>query len=163
MRQPDFFGPVSLSGLDKAFSDTGTGYQVAYKNQESRAIIPANEAVTLKAYFRRTAFQRFMLTAGQLLLALIVGAVLGFVATMSEKNPMRWIIQTIGILVLPLSFRAVVFATYKDLPTFWIGQQLTIFEILFVVSIALFIASSLVVASQRQKRRAKAEARVVTG
>ncbi len=96
--------------------------------------------------FRRTLFQRIMLTAGQFVLAIACGVGLGFLATAPEKNPTRVVIQATGILVVPVAYRAAVFAVYKDLPIFWLGQSPpTVLEVSFAISIVFFIATSLVV------------------
>jgi hypothetical protein len=96
------------------------------------------ENISLRATFRRSNFQRFGLTAGLLVVAIIVGVLLGWLTTLPDKNWQGQMIAAIGVLGLPAAVRTAVFSTYKGLPNILVGQGMTIFDFSVLLAVVLF-------------------------
>lgn len=97
--------------------------------------------MTLHAKFRRTSFQRWSLTLGVAILALVVGAFGGRFTLMPDTSWIKYVITTLGLSGLVIAVRATVLVTYQDLPTLMTGRGTTIFELLYIVSIGLMVGA----------------------
>lgn len=131
----DFTAVISTKGIyDAKFNESNTAYQLDLGRRESRVTIPAGGEVILEATFRRTWFQRLLLIIGPILLAVIGGWFLGFIASLPSSNQLGVIIGGIGVLSLPFLMRSSVFSTYSKLPNVLSGQIPTIFDLIFLFS-----------------------------
>lgn len=139
-RSSDFTGVVSAKGIyDAEFKESSNAYGLDLGRRESRITIPAGGEILLEATLRRTWFQRLFLTVGQIILAIIGGWILGFVASLGSESRTATIIGGIGLVGLPYLMRSSVLSTYKDLPSLLSGQTPTVFELVFLLSLAIFI------------------------
>ncbi|HSS21212.1 MAG TPA: hypothetical protein VLL54_14155 [Pyrinomonadaceae bacterium] len=147
----DYVGNVIVDGLigpynqkgERSFVESGQDYQLNVGVQDSRVSIPANRHFVLKADFQRTAWQRFFLTWGQLVIALVIGAVLGIIAGRFRNTRTEFIVGGLGVLGLPFVIRASVFSTYTTLPAVATGQGITVFEIFFFVSFVIYAGAAI--------------------
>jgi hypothetical protein len=130
----DFIGIVSAKGIYGAnFSENNNAYQLDLGRRDSRITIPSGGEVRLEATLRRTWFQRLLLIFGPIILAIIGGYFLGFVASLPSNNQLGVIIGGLGIVGLPFLMRASVFSTYDKLPNVLSGQKPTIFDVIFLI------------------------------
>jgi hypothetical protein len=136
----DFVGDVTAGGLGARFveADNEKKYRLDRTQSESRLAIAAGTQLALRAHFRRTWFQRLFLTLGQVLLAVLAGFGLGYVASLPDKSALGPIINGVGIVGLPWLMRTPVLAAY-NLPSILAGHTITVFEIAFIISWALFV------------------------
>lgn len=147
-RPIDFVGDVSANGMNASFIEGEKEYKLDRGQSDSRLTIPPHEQITLKAQFRRTRFQRFFLTYGQILIAVISGVILGYLSSLPDKSVFAAIIQGIGVLGLPWIMRSSVFSSYKELPTLLSGQAPTVFEVVFLISWVLYAATTILTAKR---------------
>jgi len=126
-----------IRGFNWQFSptDDGRAYRAAGSAGDFRWIFLPGERIALDATFRRSAFQRYGLTIGLLLVALVVGSLLGWLTTLPDKNWQSQLITVAGVLGLPLAVRAAIFSTYKALPNVLTGQGMTIFDLMFIFDV----------------------------
>jgi hypothetical protein len=152
----DFTAVVSAKGVyDAKFSESGSVYRLDLGRRESRITIPSGGEVVLEATLRRTWFQRILLTLGQIVLAIVGGWFLGIIASLRSNSRIGVIIGGIGLVGLPYLMRSSVFSTYKDLPTLLSGQAPTVFELVFLLSLAVFIYTAWRTRWKRVKKRAR--------
>jgi hypothetical protein len=138
----DYFADVSISGLPISLAESENGDRYEFANSDPMVRTPMwGNTVTLHAKFERTSFQRWGLTLGVAVLALLVGAFGGWFTTLPDKSWIGFVITTLGLSGLVFAVRAAVLSTYKDLPTLMTGQGTTIFELLYLVSIALMVGA----------------------
>jgi hypothetical protein len=144
MRIPgEFYANPKISGLSWEFSsaDDGTVYRAVGRAGDIRWAIMPHEIVSVEATFRRGNFQRFGLTVGLTIIAILVGGLLGGLTTLPDKSWQGQLIAAVGILTLPFAVRTAVFGTYKGLPNILLGQGVTIFDLVFLLAVALLCAS----------------------
>lgn len=152
----EFTAVVSAKGIyDAEFTESDNAYRLDLGRRESRITIPAGGEVVIEATLRRTRWQQILLTVGQVVLAIIGGWFLGFIASLSSDSPIGTVIGGIGLIGLPYLMRSSVLSTYKDLPTLLSGQVPTIFELVFLFSLALFIYTAWKTWRKREKRAAR--------
>ncbi len=140
----DYEGEVTLEGLigpynqrgERSFVESGQDYQLNLGVQDSRVSIPANKHFVLKADFQRSTWQKLFLTAGQLVIALIIGGVLGIIATLI------FFFAALGVASLPFVQRAAVFAKYTSLPAVATGEGVTVFELFFFASFLFYAGAA---------------------
>jgi len=136
----EFTAVVSARGIyDVEFTEGDSAYRLDLGRRESRITIPTGGEVVIEATLRRTRFQQILLTVGQIVLAIVGGWFLGFIANLRSNSQIGTIIGGIGLIGLPYLMRSSVFSTYKDLPNLLSGQAPTIFELVFLFSLLLFI------------------------
>ncbi|MET0465866.1 MAG: hypothetical protein ABW007_22075 [Chitinophagaceae bacterium] len=130
----DFIGIVSAKGINDAnFSENNNTYRLDLGRRDSRITIPSGGEFRLEATLRRTWFQRLLLIFGPIILAIIGGYFLGFVASLPSNSQLGVIIGGLGIVALPFLMRASVFSTYDKLPNLLSGQKPTIFDVIFLL------------------------------
>jgi hypothetical protein len=139
----DYFADVSIDRLPISLSESENAdrYEFANIDPMSRTPMWSGHTITLHAKFRRTSFQRWSLTLGVAILALVVGAFGGWFTMLPDKSWIGYVITTLGLSGLVIAVRATVLATYKDLPTLMTGRGTTIFELLYIVSIGLMVVA----------------------
>ncbi len=139
----EFYASPAISGLGWQFSsaEDGTVYRAAGRAGDIRWTVMPGEIVDVNARFRRGNFQRFGLTMGLAVIAILVGALLGWLTTLPDKSWQGLLIAAIGVLTLPFAVRTAVFGTYKGLPNILVGQGMTIFDLGFLLAVGLFWAS----------------------
>jgi hypothetical protein len=144
-KQADFGGDVWLSGADVSMveSEDGLKYEIASDDHQSRRTIWPGTEVRLIARFERTPLQKYGLTFGLVLVAALVGVLVGWLMSLKDSAAIQILVGAIGILGLPLAIRAAVFEHYKDLPTIATFQAITWFECAFLLSIFILAGVSL--------------------
>jgi hypothetical protein len=137
----DYFADVIIEGAPMALteSDNGDHYDFANADASSRLPISAHHGLILHARFQRTQLQRWGLTAGVAILAILVGIAGAWFTLLPDKDWKGYLYTLLGIGVLVFGVRATVLATYKDLPTLMTGQGTTVFEIVYIGCIVLMV------------------------
>jgi len=148
----DYFAKVTIEGTHPDIGSNNRGSSVALTESEnsdhyvltnpdagSRLPISANGGIVIHARFSRGPWQRWGLTWGVAILAILVGILGAWFTTLPDKDWKGWVFTILGITGLVFAVRAAVLATYKDLPTLMTGQGTTIFELVYVGSVLLMI------------------------
>ena len=142
----DYFADVSIEGSPVALteSENGDHYDFINADASSRLPISAHRSIVLHAKFQRTLLQRWGLTAGVAILAIIVGIAGAWFTLLPDKDWKGYVYTTLGIGVLVFGVRAAVLATYKDLPTLMTGQGTTIFEVVYIGCVVLMVLTLII-------------------
>jgi hypothetical protein len=143
----DYTADPSVEGYNGTFveNESGRRYQAVSKEKSGRTAIWAGKLVTIRAKFQRTWFQRFGLTIGQVIIAIIIGVIFGFVVVIPDKSWKAVVIGAFGVLALPWAIRTAILSTYKDLPTIVTFQGITLFEVIFLVNIVIILITCIIV------------------
>jgi hypothetical protein len=139
----DMFTTPSVEGLPVSLSESENGdkYGFVSPDAKSRTAVTPLQRIIVHGRFQRTSFQRWGLTFGVWVLAIVVGAVAGFATILPDKHWIGYTIGLLGITGLVLGVRNTVLSTYKWLPTLMNAQGTSIFELFFVVSLVLLVLS----------------------
>lgn len=142
----DYFATVTMDGaaLDLAESENGDHYDFVNADTASRIPLSAHRPLVLHAKFQRSASQRWGLTWGMALMAIVVGIGGGWFTKLPDKDWKGYLYTTLGLGTLVFGVRAAVLATYKDLPTLMTGEGTTIFELVYVGCVVLMVVTVVV-------------------
>jgi hypothetical protein len=143
-KQAELEGDVWLAGPNIALeqSEDGTKYRVARDDDSHRLSVLPGTDLRLVANLERKPLQKYGLTAGLLIIAALVGLVIGKLMSLKDSAPYQTLVGALGILALPAGIRAMVFAQYKELPTIATGVGITVFEGCFFVGVLVVAAVS---------------------
>jgi hypothetical protein len=143
----DYIGDITAESLNRPFviTDGGRSYKIAGGNDTTRMFLWPGEVVTVKGTFKRHTLQRLGLTWGVIGVALIIGALLGWVLTLPEKSWIATLIGVFGVAAPPIGTRSAVLAAHPDLPNILSGQGMTFFEAIFILSMVVILGTALAV------------------
>jgi len=136
---PDLEGNVWLAGPNISLEENEerTRYRIAADDDPHRIPVWPGKDLRVIATFERKPLQKYGLTVGMLVIAILLGLLVGKLMSMNDSGAIQILVGAVGILGLPLAVRAIVFEQYRDLPTIAAGVGITVFECAFLVSIAL--------------------------
>jgi hypothetical protein len=141
----DVIGPFDAKTGQKAFVEDYNRYRFSVGDSLSRKVIRPNTKVTFKAEFQRTGLQRFMLTWFILLVALVVGLIVGFKYSSPATLFLPLFVETFGLAGLYLGLWGLVFTKFTNIPTIFLGQGITVSELFFLVGWLILLGTSYLV------------------
>ena len=132
--KPSYFnGDITVSGINKKLLKAGDDYKLTI-DTGSRITVPANTVISIKEKLQRSWLERNFLTFGLLVIAILAGAVLGWIATLPQGNIWAIIIQMMGVSGWLLGIRTAVFSSHPNIPSILSGRPTTIFELVFLLN-----------------------------
>lgn len=133
----DSFADPSIQGLSVSLAENDAGDKYEFRNIDimTRTPIGSGQIVIVQADFHRSAFQRWWLTVGILVIAVVIGVMFGWYTTLPEKSWKAAGLSALGVFTIVFAIRTAVLAAYKDLPTVITGQGTTIFELAYIAAL----------------------------
>jgi hypothetical protein len=136
-KSQDRTGKVAALGIIPSiqFEDKTTAFKYIPANvYQVGTYINKDEDAVIRVSVQRPGFQRFWLTGMQILIGLIAGVILGFIASRQKNSVLReYIIEIFGILTIPVVIRGTVYSTYSNLPNILSGGVPSVYDIFFLL------------------------------
>ena len=129
--------------------------KIQFGNDENiNVMFEPNTEISIKVLYKRHGFQIFFLIIIIPLIILVLGILIGFIARLHKDNKFNIIFnifELFSLLGLPFLVRQLCINEYKDLPNLLIGEGITIFDIIIIISYIISIIIAIIILLKKKK------------